>query len=117
MARRVEVQLVDDLDGGTADESITFSLDGTTYEIDLSKKHADKLRSALEPFVAAAQKVSGTSGRHRVGGVRGRRAPARTDRAQNQAIRDWALRNGLDVSPRGRISRAVVEQYEAQAGR
>jgi hypothetical protein len=117
MVRRVEVRLVDDLDGGTADESVTFSLDGITYEIDLSKEHAGELRSALEPFVAAAQKVAGSSTRHRVGGMRGRRAPARTDRAQNQAIRDWAIRNGLEVSPRGRISRAVMEQYEAQAGR
>jgi len=115
MARRVEVQLVDDLDGGAADESVTFALDGATYEIDLSKKHAAKLRAALKPFVDAAQKVS-TATRHRVA-VRGQREPARTDRAQNQAIREWALRKGLDVSPRGRISRAVVDQYHAEAGK
>jgi len=113
MARRVEVQLVDDLDGGAADESVIFALDGVSYEIDLSKKHAAKLRAALKPFVDAAQKVN-PSARHRVTGRT--RGATRTDRAQNQAIRDWAVRKGLGVSPRGRISRSVVEPYHAEAG-
>lgn len=120
MARKVIVELTDDLDGGKADETVTFALDGTNFEIDLSKKNATKLRSALEPYVNAGQKV----GRARTSTASGR-APdgrreggsARIDRAQNLAIREWAQRKGLDVSPRGRISRAIIEQYEAEAGR
>ena len=51
MAQRVQVVLEDDLDGGKADETVTFGLDGTTYEIDLSKKNAAKLRDALSGYV------------------------------------------------------------------
>ena len=116
MARKVEVQLIDDLDGGKAEETIKFSLDGANYEIDLSKKNAAKLRSVLERYVNAGQKL-GRAQSHRVA-TRGRgTSPAKSDREQNQAIREWAQRKGLDVSPRGRISRALIEQYEAEAGR
>ncbi len=115
MAHKVEVQLIDDLDGSQAEESITFAIDGISYEIDLSKKNATKFRKNLEPFVTAAQKL-GRVPSHRVS-ARGSRRPATTDRAQSQAIREWAQRKGLEVSPRGRISRAVIEQYEAEAGR
>lgn len=114
MARKVEVQLIDDLDGSKAEETIKFSLDGVTYEIDLSRKNAAKLRNGLEPYVKAGQKL----GRTVVGRANPRaRMTVTGGREQNQAIRDWAQRNGLQVSPRGRISRSVIEQYEAQAGR
>jgi Lsr2 len=116
MARKVEVQLIDDLDGSKAEESIRFGLDGVNYEIDLSKKNAAKLRSSLGLYLQAAQKL-GRTPPHRVA-PRGRgAASARSDREQNQAIREWAQRKGLDVSPRGRIARSVIEQYEAEAGR
>jgi hypothetical protein len=116
MARKVEVQLIDDIDGGRAEESIRYGLDGVTYEIDLSKKNAAKLRTGLEPYLKAAQKLGRTPA-HRVS-TRGRGgAPARSDRDQNQAIREWAQRKGLEVAPRGRISRSIIEQYEAEAGR
>ena len=117
MARKVEVKLVDDIDGGQADETLSFGLDGTNYEIDLSAEHAKELRSALERYVEASRRV----GR---GGVmptrnRGRvpAAPARSDREQNKAIREWAKRQKIELSERGRIPRIIVEQYEAQAGR
>jgi hypothetical protein len=116
MARKVEVQLIDDIDGGKAEESIRFGLDGVTYEIDLSKKNAAKLRSGLEPYLRAAQKL-GRIPAARVA-ARGRgAASARGDREQNQAIREWAQRNGLEVAPRGRISQAIITQFEAEAGR
>lgn len=114
MARKVEVHLIDDLDGSKAEESVKFSLDGVNYEIDLSKKNAAKLRTGLDPYLKAAQKI-GRAQSVRTG-ARGRGA-ARSDREQNQAIREWAQRKGLDVSPRGRISRSIIEQYEAEAGR
>ena len=116
MARKVEVHLIDDLDGGKAEETLTFSLDGTNYEIDLSKKNSAKLRTGLQPFLKVARKIPRTPGHRIVGRSRGA-APARSDREQNRAVREWAQRNGIEISPRGRISRTVIEQYEAEAGR
>jgi len=114
VARKVEVQLIDDLDGGKAEESIKFALDGINYEIDLSKKNATKLRSGLEPFIGVAQKLGRMPHPRAAGRTRG---AAKSDREQNQAIREWAQRKGLEVSPRGRISRSIIEQYEVEAGR
>jgi Lsr2 len=116
MARKVEVQLIDDIDGGKADETVKFGLDGTAYEIDLNKKNAKELRSTLERFAQAARRLGRVQNSSGPGRGRGR-GPARSDREQNQAIREWAQRKGLDVSARGRISRAIIEQYEAEAGR
>ncbi len=116
MARKVEVHLIDDLDGGKAEESIRFGLDGISYEIDLSKKNATKLRSGLEPYLKVAQKLGRTPAARVVTRGRGA-APARGDREQNQAIREWAQRKSLDVSARGRIAQTIVAQYEAEAGR
>jgi hypothetical protein len=117
MAKRVIHELIDDMDGKPADETIIFGLDGIQYEIDLSKKNAAKLRDALAPFVGAGTKI----GRGGVTGGRGRdgrgRAPARSDRDQNRAIREWAQNKGIDVSDRGRIKQEVVDRYHAEAGR
>lgn len=62
MAQRVEVVLVDDLDGSEADETVFFALDGVSYEIDLSDDNAGTLRSALEGYVANARKIAGRNG-------------------------------------------------------
>jgi hypothetical protein len=115
MARKVQVHLLDDIDGTEADETLKFGLDGTNYEIDLSAKHAEKLRTSLERYVKSARRIGRS---HVVATTRGRSgAPARSDRVQNQAIRDWAKRKGMELSDRGRIPRNIVEQYEAEAGR
>lgn len=113
MAKTTIVQLVDDLDGTEAHETIKFGLDGLSYEIDLSNKNAAKLRNALQPYVDNGTRISGrvTSAR---GGVR---RPAVAEREQNKAIRAWAMRKGLDVAPRGRIRSEIVEQYHREAGR
>jgi hypothetical protein len=117
MARKVEVKLLDDTDGSQADETVTFGVDGSNYEIDLSHKNAERLRADLEKFLHAARRVGRggitPSRRGRVPGA----APAKADRAQNQAIRDWAKRKGIQLSERGRIPRNVIEQYESEAGR
>jgi hypothetical protein len=116
MASKVEVQLIDDLDGGKAEETVKFGLDGVLYEIDLNKKNAKELRAALQQFAQSARRVGRAQASS--GPARGRgRGPARTDRDQNQAIREWAQRKGLTVSERGRIARSILEQYEAEAGR
>jgi nucleoid-associated protein Lsr2 len=116
MARKVEVKLLDDTDGSTADETVTFGLDGSNYEIDLSHKNAERLRAELEKFLHAARRV-GRGGIAPTRRGRAAAAPAKADRAQNQAIRDWAKRKGIQLSERGRIPRNVIEQYEGEAGR
>jgi hypothetical protein len=109
MAKKVQVTLVDDIDGKDAAETVTFGLDGASYEIDLSKSNAAKLRDSLAAYVANARR----SGRVRSSG-RGGRAAARSDREQVQAIREWARRNGHKVSDRGRIPGAIVDAYNAE---
>jgi hypothetical protein len=109
MARKVTVTLIDDFDGeGTADETVEFGLDGVTYEIDLASKNATKLRNDLKKWVEAGRKVSGRR--------RGRAASNRRgaiDREQSAAIREWARRNGHNVSTRGRIPADIVEAFHA----
>ena len=104
MAQRVQVVLEDDLDGGKADETVTFGLDGTSYEIDLSKKNAAKLRDALSQYVGAGRRVSG----RRSGGRSRGRARSGSDSAD---IRAWAKDNGYEVSERGRISAEIRAAY------
>jgi Lsr2 len=116
MARKVAVHLLDDIDGGQADETLKFGLDGVNYEIDLSAKHADELRAALAKFILSARRV-GRGGVTATRPGRVRTAPTRTDRAQNQAIREWARRKKIQLADRGRIPRAIAEQFEAEAGR
>ncbi len=111
MAQRVNVVLVDDIDGSDASETVSFSLDGADYEIDLSDEHATELRAALAPYVEAARK----GGRRR----RGQRAAGRAGRsgssggASASEIRSWARENGWDVPERGRVSAEVREAYAA----
>lgn len=108
MAKVEKIILVDDLDGGTGDETVSFALDGRAYEIDLSKKNAHKLRDVLQPFVTKARKA----GKAKAGRSGNRPAPV-VDREQNQAIRAWAKKKGFEVSERGRIPTDVVEKYHA----
>ena len=112
MARKVQVILSDDLDENlTADETVSFALDGTNYEIDLSEKNAKELRDAFSRYVSAARKVG--RGNRASGGGRSRATGGgRMDREQAGAIRDWARKNGRQVSDRGRIPASVVQAYE-----
>jgi len=113
MAKQVITLLTDDLDGGEADRTVEFGLDGVNYTIDLSEKNAGKLRKALDPFLNAATRVGRSSA---VSPTR-RSAPASTGRAsrdQNQAIREWANKNGYEVSERGRIPSHIVEAYHSK---
>ncbi|MEV5542067.1 Lsr2 family protein [Saccharopolyspora shandongensis] len=113
MAQKVTIQLVDDVDGTTADSTVEFALDGVNYSIDLSTKNATKLRDSLASFVANAQR---TGGRKRTVAKPGKpaAAPTAADRERNQAIRDWARNQGMQVSDRGRIPAEIVEAYENQ---
>ncbi|GIE97166.1 histone-like nucleoid-structuring protein Lsr2 [Paractinoplanes rishiriensis] len=113
MAKQVITVLTDDLDGGDADRTIEFGLDGINYSIDLSDKNAGKLRKSLEPYLTAASRVgrAGANGRN---GSRTAAAPSRTNRDQNQAIREWATKNGYEVSERGRIPASIAEAFHAK---
>lgn len=113
MAKTTIVQLVDDLDGSEAHETVRFGLDGQMYEIDLSNKNAAKLRAALQPYVEHGTRITGRA----ASGRGGSRRPAVSEREQNKAIRAWAIRKGYDVAPRGRIRAEIIEQYHREAGR
>ncbi len=104
MAKTTVVTITDDIDGSQGAETVSFSFDGQSYEIDLSRKNHDKFKRGLQPFI--------DSGR-RVGRQGPRSARARTSRKDSSAIRVWAAEQGLSVSERGRIPAAVVAQYEA----
>lgn len=104
MAQKVNIILVDDLDGSDADETVSFALDGTSYEIDLNEKNAAKLREALSGYVGHARKVT-TS--------RKRRASAPASGPSARELRDWARSNGFEVSDRGRVSAEVREAFDA----
>lgn len=106
MAQKVQVLLIDDVDGGNADETIRFGLDGVDYEIDLSAKNAGKLRDVLAKYVGEARRVGGRR--------RTRRKDASAGPASDAAtIRDWAKENGWEVSDRGRVSTEIREAYAA----
>ncbi|WP_188682170.1 histone-like nucleoid-structuring protein Lsr2 [Nesterenkonia cremea] len=94
MAQKVEVVLVDDLDGSEAKETVTFGLDSRFYEIDLSEDNAKELRDLLKRYIRKGRAIAPPS-------------------PQNEArqIRDWAVKNGYQVSSRGRLHRDIVEAY------
>ena len=94
MAQKVEVKLVDDLDGTEAAETVAFALDGRHYEVDLSAENAKELRNALKPFIKKGRSVAPPS-----------------PKAEAAEIRKWAADNGFEVSSRGRLHRDVVEAY------
>jgi nucleoid-associated protein Lsr2 len=107
MAQRVQIVLEDDLDGGVAAETVTFGLDGVSYEIDLSAANATRLRDDLASWVGHARRAGG-----RKSTAHGRvtaKAGKRTDLA---AVREWARQNGHQVSDRGRISAEIQAAYD-----
>jgi len=111
VAKETFTRLIDDLDGGTAHETVTFALDGHTYQIDLSTKHAKKLRTDLAPYVEVGSRVPARGAR--VGRGRG----AVGDKDVNRSIREWAIARGYDIAPRGRIKQEIVEEYHRTGGR
>jgi hypothetical protein len=118
MAQKVLVQFVDDLDGSVGEDvsTVSFALDGVSYEIDLREDNAAKLRDSLQDFVDSARRIGGRIKR----GVTPAQAPAAPARPtdarskeQTKAIREWARKNGHDLADRGRIPANVIEAFEA----
>ncbi|MDT7741419.1 MAG: hypothetical protein QOE59_497 [Actinomycetota bacterium] len=117
MAQRTVVTLVDDLDGGVAEESGSFGLDHVDYEVDLSGEHAEALRGVLAPYVAAARRTGGRRPARATPAARptpstSSSGPGRS-RSANAEIRAWAAEHGVTLSERGRLPGRVVEAYEA----
>ncbi len=108
MAQKVKVELIDDLDGGKAEETVTFGLDGRGYDIDLSGKNAKALRKVLAPYIGSARKVSGR--RQSQNGTRGSAAGRGPT---TQEVREWARSQGIAVADRGRIPADLVERFQA----
>jgi hypothetical protein len=119
MAQKVQVILVDDVDGGEASETVSFSLDGVSYEIDVSESNATALRDALAPWVGHARRVGGRSGGSGGGRARsGSSGGSGSGRSRGNSkhdlsdVRSWARENGFQVSDRGRVSSEVIAAYE-----
>jgi hypothetical protein len=104
MAQKVHITLEDDLDGGDASETVAFSLDGRSYEVDLNDKNAKALRDALAKYVGVSRRAGGRSAAAK------RRTQVGTSARE---IRDWARSNGHQVPDRGRIPSDVREAFEA----
>lgn len=111
MAQKVNVVLVDDIDGSPAAETVTFGLDGITYEIDLTDDNAARLRDSLAEWVGHGRRVAGAR-------RKGSRAVTKRSSvgSDNTTIREWARSNGYTVSERGRIKADVIEAFNAANG-
>ena len=112
MAERIVCQLIDDIDGSeisdASGERVKFSVRGVSFQIDLSAANIAKFDKALKPFIEAAEKVPGKSGRGAKAATNGA-----AQKGQLKAIREWARQNGHQVSERGRIKAEVVEAFAA----
>lgn len=114
MAQKVNVQLIDDLDGSVAASTVQFGLDGKNYSIDLSRKHAAELRRALAPYVEHSRR---TGGRKTPPKVTQKPKPpqqapdATVTSVDTKTIRKWARNKGWQVSDRGRIPADILKAY------
>jgi hypothetical protein len=112
VAQKTVVELVDDLDGGEADETVTFALDGVDFRIDLSAENANRLRDTLAEYVENARRTSGRKA-GKVGKASTRGSNGKPD---TQAIREWARSQGETVAERGRISQDLLVRFQEAHG-
>jgi hypothetical protein len=103
MTKSIIEIIIDDIDGTEGAVTIEFSYKGISYEIDLAERQEAKMDKALDPFIAAATRVS----------KRGNKRPAAGPSKSLGAVREWARANGYEVSERGRVPKSVLEAYEA----
>jgi len=118
MAQRVQTLLIDDIDGGEAEGTVRFGLDGAEYEIDLSAGHAEALRKALAPYVSAARRAPSAAARRAPSAAA--RRPGRSGRGAESAgapdptaVREWARSQGIEVKDRGRVPAGLVVKFKA----
>ncbi|THJ64493.1 Lsr2 family protein [Arthrobacter echini] len=110
MAQRVQINLIDDLNGEEAQETVRFGIDGTDYEIDVTAENAEKLRSTLSEYVAKGRKAK-TGRRSQAGSGSPSTSTSRSKREETQKIRQWAQDNGHKPSSRGRITQSIIDAY------
>jgi hypothetical protein len=115
VAQKVQTLFIDDIDGGEAEGTVRFALDGTDYEIDLNATHTEELRSALEKYVTHARKVNTAARRN--GRAAGRGARAAGTGLNTTEIRSWAREQGFDIKDRGRVPADLVAKYQAATGK
>ncbi|SRR5581483_1099249 len=107
MAQKVHTLFIDDIDGGQAEGTVQFGLDGTNYEIDLNTKHAEALRNSLARYVAASRKISSSRRTSRT------RRPSGSNGVNSSEVREWARSQGIEVKERGRIPAELVVKFKA----
>jgi Lsr2 len=108
VAQKIQTLFVDDIDGGKAEGTVRFGLDGIGYEIDLSVAHSEELHKALAPYIAHGRKTGGTRR-----AARGRRDGSVID---THKVREWARDQGIDIKDRGRAPADVVEKHRQATG-
>jgi hypothetical protein len=108
VAQRVHIVLEDDIDGSQAEETVTFGLDGVTYEIDLSARNAAALRDSLSSYIGSARRTSGRNSSRR-SSSRGRNSSGPSP----AEVRDWARAQGHEVSDRGRVPAEIRNAYDS----
>lgn len=112
--QKVQVLLIDDLDGGEANETVAFALGPDDYEIDLNGDHAAMLRESLAPFVAAGRPVRSAPVKRKGTAPAVSRPRNKVERgAYLIAVRQWAKQTGKQINNRGRVPTAIVAEYEA----
>jgi len=107
VAKKTVVEWVDDIDGTAASETVTFTIDGSRYEIDLSEKNAAKLRKTMSGWIEASRRSSNRR-------TRTTQQP-KSDSSESTKARKWAMDNGLDVGPRGRLRSEVIDAYRSRS--
>jgi hypothetical protein len=118
MAQKVQILLIDDIDGSDASETVSFGLDGVDYEIDVNEKNALALRSAVLGYAEHGRRLKKGSRKSpglspvRVSGSNSTAVPKHSAKE----IRDWARTNGIDIPDRGRVPQEVRNQFEAAVG-
>jgi Lsr2 len=115
VAQKIQTLFIDDIDGGAAEGTVRFALDGTEYEIDLNAKHSEELRSALGKYVTHARKVGGSA--RRAGRAAGRASRGASSALNTTEIRNWAREQGFDIKDRGRVPADLVAKYQAATGK
>ena len=111
MARQMVEALVDDLDGSEAVETVAFGLDGKAYKLDLNKKNAAALRKLLARYVEAVPRAGRSSRAAAATKVRSAAKKKSTRGYDVAELREWAGANKIPIPARGRIPRAVVDEF------
>jgi hypothetical protein len=112
VAQTTRILLTDDLDGSEANETVTFTVDGVAYEIDLSDKHATQLRDSVAVYVDNARKLTGRRGPVAKRAAKTTGGQTSGDRPDTQQVREWAKEHGIEVSERGRLSNDLIVRFQ-----